>query len=148
MPLGAFASSRRIMATLSENPPLCHVTTFGGHPVSCAAGLAALDILLSENLVERAASIGKNIIDRLQKLVEQFGVLKEVRGKGCLIGLVFHEAEATARFVQLCRAERIIVGWTLFHSTILRMAPPLILSDEEIEYAMKTIVRVLKKVQD
>src|SRR5262249_37376613 len=74
MPLGAFAGSPTLMHTLSEDPPLAHVTTFGGHPVSCAAGLAALDILERDHLVDRASTLGNHLLQRLRALIGRGGL--------------------------------------------------------------------------
>ncbi len=143
MPLGAFAGARKIMHTLSENPPLAHVTTFGGHPVCCAAGLASLEIILQEDLCARAVAIGDRFMAGLKQISEQNSKLTAVRGLGCLIGLVFKNEALTQQFVQRCLTEKIIVGWTLFHSNILRMAPPLSLCDDEVEFALAKMCHLL-----
>ncbi|KAA3652718.1 MAG: aspartate aminotransferase family protein [Calditrichaeota bacterium] len=148
MPLGAFAGPQDIMKTLSENPPLAHVTTFGGHPVSCAAGLAALEILIQENLSERARKIGERINYHLNPWVGKNKILKEVRGRGCLIGLVFKDAATTKKVVEKCRENKMIIGWTLYHSTIIRMAPPFILTDAQIDAAMESLIQIIKKTQE
>ena len=88
MPLGAFISTPQIMETLSHDPALAHVTTFGGHPVCCAAGLAALDVLLRDGLVQQAQDRGAEFCRRLETLVET-GRCTAVRGRGLLIGLDF-----------------------------------------------------------
>ena len=144
MPLGAFISRPEIMKTLSEDPPLSHVTTFGGHPVSCAAGLAALDFLLKENLPERAERLGQYIMDRLKKLPEIGGV-KEVRGKGLLIGLELTNAKLTERFVLHCREAGLILGWTLHSNTVVRLAPPLVISEDAINKGIENIRAALMK---
>ncbi len=144
MPLGAFISRPEIMKTLSEDPPLSHVTTFGGHPVSCAAGLAALDFLLKENLPERAERLGQYIMDRLKKLPKIAGV-KEVRGKGLLIGLELTNAKLTERFVLHCREAGLILGWTLHSNTVVRLAPPLVISEDAINKGIENIRAALMK---
>src|SRR2546421_4602680 len=97
MPLGAFVGRAEVMQTLSHDPPLAHVTTFGGHPVCCAAGLASLEIILNERLPERAARLGAEWLLQLQTMVG--GALHSVRGTGLLMALEFTTADATRRFV-------------------------------------------------
>lgn len=139
MPLGAFIGTPEIMATLSTNPPLAHVTTFGGHPVCCAAGLASLTVILEEQLSQRAQIRGDELLGQLQTLVGVGGLLS-VRGRGLLVGMDFVTPEETRTFVQRCFAAGLILGWTLHRDTIVRLAPPLIISSAEIAQAV-TIMR-------
>lgn len=143
LPLGAFAAPAQLMHTLSVNPPLAHVTTFGGNPLSCAAGHAALQILLAEKLHERATAIGERFLAGLAELRERYSMLTGLRGKGCFIGLDFASSEQTMACAERCLRAGVIVGWTLHHSTILRMAPPLILTDEEVDHALDVLDTVL-----
>jgi acetylornithine/succinyldiaminopimelate/putrescine aminotransferase len=135
MPLGAFVSTPEIMATLSADPPLAHVTTFGGHPVCCAAGLASLNFMLETNLPRRAREKGEEMIRKLRSLVGH-GEFMTVRGRGLLIGMDFASPEATRHFVQRCFAAGLILGWTLHRDTVVRLAPPLIISSAEIDRAI------------
>ncbi len=144
MPLGAFIGRPEIMKTLSEDPPLSHVTTFGGHPVCCAAGLAALDFLIEEKLPERAERLGRYMMDQLKRLSEIGGV-KDVRGKGLLIGLELNDPKLTERFVLNCREAGLILGWTLHSNTVVRLAPPLIIRHEEIECGVAIMYKALKQ---
>jgi len=137
MPLGAFLGPRETMATLSHDPPLAHVTTFGGHPVSCAAGLAALDVLLREQLPERARQLGQQWQTHLAGCVGRS--LRGVRGKGLLIGLEFADPDTTRRFARTCFAGGLILNWTLHRDTVIRLAPPLVLTDEESARALATL---------
>ena len=142
MPLGAFIGRPEIMKTLSEDPPLSHVTTFGGHPVSCAAGLAGLDFLIANKLPERAERLGRYMMDQLKKLSEIGGV-KEVRGKGLLIGFELHNAKITERFVSNCREAGLILGWTLHSDTVIRLAPPLVITESELDRGLDIMREVL-----
>jgi acetylornithine/succinyldiaminopimelate/putrescine aminotransferase len=142
MPLGAFIGRREIMATLSHDPPLAHVTTFGGHPVSCAAGLAALNVLTREHLSARAAVLGEQWRTRLSSLIGDR--LRAVRGKGLLIGLEFRDAETTQRIARACFAHGLIVNWTLHRDTVIRLAPPLVLTDDESEHALQRLIEALE----
>jgi len=142
MPLGAFVGSSEVMATLAHDPPLAHVTTFGGHPLSCAAGLSALDVLLRENLPARAATLGATLLARLRALVGRGG-LAAVRGMGLLLGLEFTGAPACSRFTRRAREAGLLLGWTLHRDTVVRLAPPLVLSDAEAEQALDAIAGAL-----
>jgi acetylornithine/succinyldiaminopimelate/putrescine aminotransferase len=139
LPLGAFAGPKQIMQTLSENPPFAHVTTFGGNPVCCAAGLAAFEIILRDNLPLQATRIGEQFVKGLKKRQRDFPMIREVRGKGCLIGIEFEKNTQATAFCNNCLKNGLIVGWTLFHSNIVRMAPPLILSENEIASALSIL---------
>jgi len=143
MPLGGFAASKKIMSTFSSNPPLSHVTTFGGHPVSCAAGLAGLEVILKEGLLEKAEADGKYITKRLRDLIEQNIGIREVRGLGLMIGLEVENAETAKRCVQGAFDRGVILGWTLHSDTVIRIMPPLILSKDEIETGLKAITEAL-----
>jgi len=147
LPLGAFIGRREIMKTLSENPPLAHVTTFGGHPLSCAAGMAALEILLQENFVERSAKLGQFFLHKLRALAQSTPIIRDVRGLGCFFAIEFQTPDATQQFVQCCREQGLIIGWTLHHSTIVRAAPPLCMTDEQAELAWQIIKRGLEKIR-
>jgi acetylornithine/succinyldiaminopimelate/putrescine aminotransferase len=142
MPLGAFMSTPEILATLSTDPPLAHVTTFGGHPVCCAAGLASLETMLRENLPQQARTKGEEFLGKLQTLLGIGGFIG-ARGRGLLIGMDFATPEETKRFAQGCFAAGLILGWTLHQDTVIRLAPPLIISSAEIDRAIATMRDVL-----
>jgi len=131
MPLGAFVSSPEILATLAAEPPLGHVTTFGGHPVCCAAGLAALDVLERERLWERAESLGETLRGALRALRWR-GHLVEVRGIGLLVGLELDDADLTRRLARACFARGLVLNWTLHRDRVIRLAPPLVIREDEI----------------
>lgn len=144
LPLGAFVASRELMAVLSHDPPLGHVTTFGGNPVCCAAALASLDVLERERLPQRAAERGRELLDRLRSLVDRGGLV-EARGLGMLIGLEFADAAATQRFVGACFARGVLLGWTLHHDRVVRLAPPLNIPDDDVEDALHAITASLEE---
>jgi acetylornithine/N-succinyldiaminopimelate aminotransferase len=133
MPLGAFVGRAELMAALSTDPPLSHVTTFGGHPVCCAAGLAALEVLLTDDLPARAARLGETLRDGLRALGRRYGGVRDVRGLGLLVGLELEDAAWTARFAGAAQDRGLILGWTLHADTVVRLAPPLTLSESELE---------------
>ena len=142
LPLGAFIGVPEVMRTLSHDPPLAHVTTFGGHPLSTAAGLAALEVLLRDGLVDRAATLGAALRERLAALVGR-GDLVEVRGLGMLLGLEFATAAACAAFTTRACDAGLILNWTLHRDTVVRLAPPLVLTNGEADDAVARIARAL-----
>jgi len=142
LPLGAFVGPARIMATLAHDPPLAHVTTFGGHPLSCAAGVAALDVLVHEGLVARAAALGERLQADLRRLVGRGGLVA-VRGVGMLIGLELDAAGACARFAARALERGVLLNWTLHRDTVVRLAPPLVLTDAEAADAVARLADAL-----
>ncbi len=138
MPLGAFISSPEIMGSLRRNPPLSHVTTFGGHPVCCAAGHAALQVLLEENLPARAP-----LIERQVRQALAHPLVREVRGRGAMLGMDLAGPEATARVVAGCLARGVLLGWTLHSDTLVRIAPPLNIAPDVLADALGKIREAL-----
>jgi acetylornithine/succinyldiaminopimelate/putrescine aminotransferase len=135
LPLGAFVGREEVMATLSRNPPLAHVTTFGGHPLSCAAGLASLRVLEQEGLTQRSAELGEAWCRELRDALGNR--VRDVRGKGFLIGIEFPNAEATRRFTARCLELGLIVNWTLHCDTVVRLLPPLCIEPQQLEEATR-----------
>jgi len=144
MPLGAFVGAPEVMRTLSEEPPLAHVTTFGGHPVCCAAGLASLRVILDEDLPGRAERVGETIRQALRGFGDRFGGVREVRGLGMLIGLELESAGRTRMVAERAFAEGVIIGWTLHSDTVIRLAPPLNISDAELERGLLGLETALR----
>jgi len=141
MPIGAFISSSKIMSVLSNNPILGHLTTFGGHPVCCAAGLATLNTLINENIVE-----GVEEKSQLFKSLLKHPVIKEVRGKGLMLAVEFDGFETNKKIIDACIADGIITDWFLHCSNSMRIAPPLIISKEEINEACAIILKNINLV--
>ena len=138
MPIGAFISSAEIMSALTENPLLGHITTFGGHPVCCAAGLAALEVLLDANLADEAAT--KEHIFR-QHLTHP--AIRQIRGKGLLLALELDSFELNKKVIDRCIENGVITDWFLHCSNSMRIAPPLIITPEEIVQACKVITAAI-----
>lgn len=134
MPLGAFISSKEIFSAMKNNPPLNHVTTFGGHPVSCAAAHANLKEILNNNYAQRAKEIEKKVKSALKGK----GIV-EVRGRGAMLGLELESKELTQKVVTDCLKKGIILGWTLHSDTLIRLAPPLIIKDELLDEILTKI---------
>ncbi len=148
MPLSGFLARQEVMRAFSENPPLCHVTTFGGHPVNCAAALAALKVMERENLPQRAAIIGDKLKGKLQQLAEKFPQILEVRGKGLMLGMELARKEMTQYFVRGCLERGLILGGTLHTEKVVRIAPPLIISDGEVDWAVSVMEDAMKALND
>jgi acetylornithine/N-succinyldiaminopimelate aminotransferase len=142
LPLGGFAGSDEIIGTLAHNPPLGHITTFGGHPLSCAAGLAALEAILEDDLVSRAAETGEYLKRQLEDL--QAPEIAAIRGIGLLIGADFRSADFAHRFVSAVIERGVIVNWTLNADTVVRFAPPLAITRTEVDFALATMRDALK----
>lgn len=141
MPIGAFISSREIMLSLTANPILGHITTFGGHPVSCAAGLATLSTILSEDIVSGVTEKGE-----LFKSLLKHPAIKEVRGIGLMMAIEFENFEFNKKIIDACIADGLISDWFLHCSNSMRVAPPLIISEEEIRWACQTILRNVEQL--
>ncbi len=135
MPMGAFVSSAEIFKAFMYNPPLNHVTTFGGHPVCCAAAHANLKELLEGEYIGRAVEIEQKVKARLIGK----GIV-EVRGKGAMLGLQLESWELTKAVVESCFEKGILLGWTLHSNTLIRLAPPLIIEDKLLDEVLETIL--------
>jgi acetylornithine/N-succinyldiaminopimelate aminotransferase len=138
MPVGAFITSNTVMDTLKENPILGHITTFGGHPVCCAAGLAALEILLDENLASPVAD--KEALIR-QLLIHP--AIKEVRGKGLMLAIELENFERNKKIIDRCIDHGVITDWFLHCDNAMRIAPPLIITNSEIKKACEVILEAI-----
>ncbi|HZO81567.1 MAG TPA: aminotransferase class III-fold pyridoxal phosphate-dependent enzyme [Candidatus Binataceae bacterium] len=142
LPLGAFCGSDQIIGALADNPPLGHITTFGGHPLSCAAGLAALEVIVDERLWEQASAIGDRLGRGLRHLVSSR--LAEVRTIGALLGIEFATAAAAQSFTHAALARGVVVNWTLNAECVVRLAPPLTMSAQEADFAIETMSAALE----
>ncbi|MFN0290869.1 aspartate aminotransferase family protein [Pedobacter helvus] len=141
MPIGAFISSLEIMSVLSYNPILGHMTTFGGHPVCCAAGLATLNTLLDEKIVEQVEAKGE-----LFKQLLQHPAITEIRGKGLMLAVGFDSFDTNKAIIDACIKDGIISDWFLHCSDAMRIAPPLTITEEEIKKACDVILRNIEAV--
>ncbi|WP_240669479.1 aspartate aminotransferase family protein [Pedobacter chitinilyticus] len=141
MPIGAFISSAEIMSVLSFNPILGHMTTFGGHPVCCAAGLATLNTLLDENIVADVEAKGN-----LFKELLQHPAINEIRGKGLMLAVSFDSFEINKAIIDACIEDCIITDWFLHCSDAMRIAPPLTITEDEIKAACDIILRNIEKI--
>jgi len=140
MPIGAFVSSDEIMSALSHDPILGHITTFGGHPVCCAAAKATLEVLVTEDHISKVK----------EKEALLLGLLKHpriraVRSKGLLMALEFDNFEQNKRIIDRCLQRGIITDWFLFASNCMRIAPPLIIEENELRIAAGIILECIEE---
>jgi len=139
MPIGAFIASNHIMGALKENPILGHITTFGGHPVCCAAGLAALEVLLDENLIIAVAEK-----ESLFRKLLVHPAIKKVRGKGLILAVELDNFDLNKQIIDRCIENGVITDWFLHCSNSMRIAPPLIITHEQIEHACGVIMEAIE----
>jgi acetylornithine/N-succinyldiaminopimelate aminotransferase len=135
MPMGAFVSSRERMKLLTHNPVLGHITTFGGHPVACATGLSALEVLEEEALAENAERMG-----RLFKELLIHPAIKEVRGTGLMLAVDLGDAEKVQHAVMGCLKRGVLGFWFLSCPTAFRIAPPLCITEDLVREACAAIL--------
>ena len=138
MPLGAFVARREVMQTLTNDPVLGHITTFGGHPVCAAAGLATLEVLLAGDLL---AQIPEK--EALFKKMLAHPEIKELRSAGLWLAVDLGDAVKVQTVIQHCIANSVITDWFLFNDRSLRIAPPLTISEEEIRFACEILLSAL-----
>ncbi|MCE2820846.1 MAG: aminotransferase class III-fold pyridoxal phosphate-dependent enzyme [Saprospiraceae bacterium] len=134
MPLGAFIAPKSLMQLLTHDPVLGHITTFGGHPVSAAAGLATLEVLLDTDLVSLAKRKGDLFRNQLNH-----PEIREIRQAGLWLGVDVGSFERVQKIIAHCLHEGVVTDWFLFNNCTLRIAPPLIISEEEISLACSVI---------
>ena len=134
MPLGAFIADAHLMKTLSENPVLGHITTFGGHPVCCAAGMSAMKVLLEEQLITQVWQK-----EALFKELLVHPAIKEIRSKGLLIAVDLGDIQTNQELINRCIQKGVLTDWFLFAPHCMRIAPPLTISLEEIRQSCRII---------
>lgn len=136
MPIGAFVARKEVMDVIKDNPMLGHITTFGGHPLSCSAALASLEVILEEKLVEKIESKAQLFKDLLKH-----PVIHEIRGLGFMMSIQldsFKQVESVSRY---CAQNGVMIDWFLHCETALRLAPPLIMEEAEIRKVCKIILK-------
>lgn len=135
MPLGAFIADKKLMDAFTQNPVLGHITTFGGHPVSCAAGMAAMKALLEERWIDMI-KVKKGLFKSL--LVHP--KIKAIRSFGLWMAVEFDSFETNKKIIDTCIAEGVLTDWFLFAPDCLRISPPLIISEQQIKKACEVLV--------
>lgn len=139
MPLGAFVSSNKIMNTLQSNPVLGHITTFGGHPVCCAAGLAATRYLIDNKVVEDVERKGA----LFESLLSDHPNVVEIRRNGLLLAIELGSSERLYKIMDMFIERGILSDWFLYCDTAFRISPPLVITDAEIYKCVEIIVNCL-----
>ena len=141
MPLGAFVADKKIMDSLTHDPVLGHINTFGGHPVCCAAGLAAFNVLQDEKLIETVSEKEKQFLSQLKH-----PKIKAVRSCGLMIALEFENFEVNKKLIDELIMQGVFTDWFLFAANCLRIVPPLTICEEEIKQACQIILTGLNKM--
>tara|TARA_R110000764_G_scaffold16508_4_gene46129 strand:+ start:1130 stop:2305 length:1176 start_codon:yes stop_codon:yes gene_type:complete len=141
LPVGAFTSSREIMHTLSENPKMGHITTFGGNPVIAASSLATLNVLLNSSLIED--TLKKELL--FKKLLKH-PKIKEIRGKGLMLALIMDTPETANQLVLQAKEKHLILFWLLFENRAVRISPPLTITKKEIQEGCEIILALLNSL--
>lgn len=141
MPIGAFLANENVMKTLSFEPVLGHITTFGGHPISCAASLATLNYILDEKLLDQIPAKSALFHSLLAN-----PIIKEVRGIGFMLAVEMKDFKTVKAVIDECIQNGLITDWFLFCDNSLRIAPPLTITEEEIKIACNILLQAMDKV--
>ncbi|WP_298790701.1 aspartate aminotransferase family protein [uncultured Allomuricauda sp.] len=138
LPVGAFVASKKMMDSLQVSPKLGHITTFGGNPVIAAASLATLEEITESQIIEHTS-----IKEKLFRTRLVHPLIKEIRGKGLMLALLFEKPEIANYLVLEAAKERLILFWLLFEPKAVRISPPLTISEKEITDGCERIISVL-----
>ncbi|WKD86576.1 Acetylornithine aminotransferase [Polaribacter huanghezhanensis] len=141
MPIGAFIASQEMMNCLKDNPKLGHITTFGGHPVIAAAGLATITELHNSNLIQetlRKEQLFRNYL--------QHPAIKEIRGKGLMLAAIVATPELASKIILKCLDKGLLLFWLLFEGKAIRLTPPLTISDDEIKKGCAILLETLDEM--
>jgi acetylornithine/succinyldiaminopimelate/putrescine aminotransferase len=138
MPIGAFIASQEIMSVFKENPILGHITTFGGHPVSCAASLATLQVIQEEHLFQQVAAK-----EALFKKLLQHPSIRQIRSKGLLMAVEFDSFEVLKPIIDRCIEQGVITDWFLYCDNSMRIAPPLTITEDQIRESCQVILSAI-----
>jgi len=138
MPMGAFVSSKSIMSVFKTNPMLGHITTFGGHPVSAAAALASLEVLLQGDLLKQVPEKAELFLELMKH--EQ---IKEIRGMGLFFAVDLGDSAKVLKVVHKALEDGVVIDWFLFRPGAFRLAPPLIITKKEIKKACSILLSAL-----
>lgn len=141
MPLGAFIADQKIMSALTHDPVLGHITTFGGHPVCCAAGYAALHTLLAHEWIGEVSAK-----EQLFRKKLQHPAIRSVHSRGLMIAVEFDSYTTNKKIIDRCIEKGILTDWFLFAPHCMRIAPPLIIQEAEIEQACRFILESIEEV--
>lgn len=135
MPIGAFISSKEIMMSFIDQPVLGHITTFGGHPVSAAASLACIEVIVNDDLIATVHRKSEIILN----FFKEMPLVLAVRAAGLLVAIEFDSFEINKKIIDACIKNGVITDWFLFCSKSMRIAPPLNISEDDLLKALQTI---------
>ncbi len=138
MPLGAFVANKNIMDSFTANPVLGHITTFGGHPVCCAAGMAAMQALLEENMMAQVKEKEQLFVSLLQH-----PSIVAVHHYGLWLAVEFDSFATNKRVIDACIENGVFSDWFLFAANSLRISPPLVITNEQIKQACDVILAAI-----
>lgn len=139
VPIGAF-TGRPLLWKALEHDPYLHSSTFGGNPLACAAGIATIHVIQEERLVEQAAELGEYLLSRLQEMARRHpSVVKQVRGKGLLVGVEFTDPDIVLLVTAEALQRGVIVFYSLNNPSTFRLAPPLIITREQLDRAVSAL---------
>jgi len=138
MPLGAFIADKKIMDAFTENPVLGHITTFGGHPVCCAAGMATMKVLLDEKMID-----GTKEKEELFRSLLVHPKIKTIRSFGLWMAVEFDSFETNKKIIDACIENAVMTDWFLFAPNCLRISPPLNISENQITDACNKILNAI-----
>jgi acetylornithine/N-succinyldiaminopimelate aminotransferase len=141
LPLGAFISSKEIMDNLTNNPVLGHITTFGGHPLSCAASLATLKVLVKEDYISQVTTK-----ENLFRSLLQHSKIVGINGMGLMLAIQFENEEFNRKVISKCMENGVFSDWFLFNANSMRISPPLVITHAEIKRACKLILKSIDEV--
>ena len=146
VPAGAVIGSRDVFSRLFDNPFL-HTTTFGGNPLACAAALATINVLIEEELPQRAARVGARMLEGLRKAAAPYPeIVVDVRGKGLLIAIEFNDDKSGFEFSKRLLDRGVLVSGTLVNARVIRIEPPLTIAEEQADYVCKAVGESLESM--
>ena len=148
MPIGATCFTRAVCDSMFSENPLLHTSTFGGNPLACAAGIAALDVIEREGLVERSATVGARLKAGLMGLKTTSGVVSDVRGRGMMIGVEFSMDEVGELTIAQIVKRGMIAAYTLNNPRVIRIEPPLIMTEEQADSAVSIMGEAIAETEE
>jgi putrescine aminotransferase len=148
MPIGALMGTPEVWEAVYGSNPLIHTSTFGGNPLACAAGLATLQVIQEEGLVDRSRTMGSKLLDSLKQASQGHDLVAEVRGRGLMIGVEFAIDEVGELMVAQMLKRGLCVAYTLNNPRVLRFEPPLIIQEDQVDFAARVFGESLLETQE
>ncbi|MCY0881253.1 MAG: aminotransferase class III-fold pyridoxal phosphate-dependent enzyme, partial [Firmicutes bacterium] len=148
MPIAAMVARSKWWEKMEDNPFILGSSTFGGNPLACAASIAAIHTIVSENVPAIAQEKGEKFLDGLRQLQKRYSdVLYDVRGRGLLMGMEFHSHEQGYAVAKSLFAQHVLVGGTLNNARVIRIEPPYVISFEQIAYVLEALETALESAR-